>query len=32
VGREPRQSDESRYVSHQLGCKAVLTHLRDSLA
>jgi hypothetical protein len=31
VGREPRQSGESRYVSHQLGFKAFLTRLRDSL-
>jgi hypothetical protein len=25
------RADESRYVSHQLGCEAILTHLRDSL-
>jgi hypothetical protein len=32
VGREPRQSDESRYVSHQLGAKAFRTPLCNSLA
>jgi hypothetical protein len=31
VGREPRQSDESRYVSHQLGSKAFRTPLCNSL-
>ena len=31
VGREPRQSDESRCVSHQLGIKAFLAHLCDIL-
>ena len=31
VGREHRQSDESRYVSHQLGSEACRTPLCDSL-
>jgi hypothetical protein len=31
VGDEPRQSDESRYVSHQLGSKAFRTPLCNSL-
>jgi hypothetical protein len=31
VGREPRQCDESRYVSHQLGSKAFRTPLCNSL-
>jgi hypothetical protein len=31
VGREPRQSDESRCVSHQSGAKAFRTPLCNSL-